>query len=43
MQKKVAPSNRLMAGITCFAWNKDRSQIAVCPNSLEIWIFKTNQ
>ena len=35
-------NNRILPGISCFAWNKDRSQIAICPNSLEIWIFKTN-
>lgn len=29
----------LAEGITCHAWNKDRSKLAVSPNSNEIWIF----
>lgn len=29
----------LAEGLTCHAWNKDRSKVAVCPNSNEIWIF----
>jgi actin related protein 2/3 complex subunit 1A/1B len=28
--------------MACFAWNKDQSKIAMCPNSSEIWVFKTN-
>jgi actin related protein 2/3 complex subunit 1A/1B len=28
--------------MACFAWNKDQSKIAICPNSSEIWVFKTN-
>jgi gamma-glutamyl-gamma-aminobutyrate hydrolase PuuD len=26
-------------GISCFAWNADRSMIAVCPNNNEIHIY----
>lgn len=29
----------LAEGISCHAWNKDRSKVALCPNSNEIWIF----
>lgn len=29
--------------LSCFAWNKDGSKLAVCPNSTEIWIYKTNK
>jgi hypothetical protein len=37
----LAPS-RVAQGMACFAWNKDQSKIAICPNSSEIWVFKTN-
>ncbi|KAG6609470.1 Actin-related protein 2/3 complex subunit [Phytophthora cinnamomi] len=30
---------RLADGISCHAWNKDRSKLAICPNSNEIWIY----
>ncbi|GAB5361583.1 hypothetical protein AAMO2058_000725300 [Amorphochlora amoebiformis] len=29
-------------GVTCMAWNKDCSMIALCPNSSEIHIYQTN-
>ena len=34
--------NRILPGISRFAWNKDCSRVALSPNSLEIWIFNTN-
>ena len=37
----LAPT-RIAQGMACFAWNKDQSKIAICPNSSEIWVFKTN-
>ena len=37
----LAPT-RIAQGMACFAWNKDQSKIAMCPNSSEIWVFKTN-
>ena len=33
---------RIAQGMACFAWNKDQSKIAICPNSSEIWVYKTN-
>jgi hypothetical protein len=36
-------SNRVTTSLSCFAWNKDGSKLAVCPSSSEIWIFKTNK
>ena len=45
MSKKAAAesiSNRILPGIQCFAWNHDRSLVAVCPFSREILIFATN-
>lgn len=30
---------QLAKGISCHAWNKDRSKLAICPNSNEIWIY----
>ncbi|ETP38146.1 hypothetical protein F442_14175 [Phytophthora nicotianae P10297] len=30
---------QLADGISCHAWNKDRSKLAICPNSNEIWIY----
>jgi hypothetical protein len=41
MQSSVP--NRILPGISCLAWNKDCSKIAICPTNMEIWIFKTNQ
>lgn len=29
----------LNEGITCHTWNKDRSKVAICPNTSEIWIY----
>ncbi|OQR91310.1 actin-related protein 2/3 complex subunit [Thraustotheca clavata] len=29
----------LAEGITCHAWNHDRSKVAICPNTNEIWIY----
>lgn len=29
----------LAEGISCHAWNKDRSKLAICPNNNEIWIY----
>jgi len=45
MNKKKAANataNRILPGIQCFAWNHDRSLVAVCPFSREILIFATN-
>ena len=39
----AAIANRILPGIQCFAWNPDRSLVAVCPFSREILIFATNQ
>ena len=39
----AALANRILPGIQCFAWNHDRSLVAVCPFSREILIFATNQ
>lgn len=39
---QAAQVNRILPGISCFAWNKDCSKIAICPTTREIWIFKTN-
>jgi len=36
----MAKEVRLTTSLTVHAWNKDRSQIAVCPNSKEIFIYK---
>ena len=33
----------MTTSLSCFAWNKDGSKLAVCPSSSEIWIFKTNK
>ncbi|CAI5729793.1 unnamed protein product [Peronospora destructor] len=30
---------QLAQAISCHAWNKDRSKLAICPNSNEIWIY----
>ncbi|OQR94352.1 actin-related protein 2/3 complex subunit [Achlya hypogyna] len=29
----------LAEAITCHAWNKDKSKVAICPNTNEIWIY----
>ena len=29
----------LAEGISCHAWNRDRSKVAICPNTNEIWIY----
>jgi len=42
MQSSQSQVNRILPGISSFAWNKDCSKIAICPTSTEIWIFKTN-
>lgn len=34
-------NNRVAQGLSCFAWNKDGSQFAVCPANNEIWIYNT--
>ena len=39
----AATANRILPGIQSFAWNHDRSLVAVCPFSREILIFATNQ
>lgn len=31
--------HHLAPGITCHAWNKDKSMLAICPNTNEIWIY----
>ena len=40
--KEAAIANRILPGIQSFAWNHDRSLVAVCPHSREILIFATN-
>ena len=42
MNKNKGPINRILPGISVFAWNGDCSQVAVCPQSKEILIFATN-
>ncbi len=39
----ASSSNRVSMALSCFAWNKDGSKLAVCPNSNEIWLYKTNK
>jgi hypothetical protein len=39
----ASTANRILPGIQSFAWNSDRSLVAVCPYSSEILIFETNQ
>ncbi|KDO16771.1 hypothetical protein SPRG_17722, partial [Saprolegnia parasitica CBS 223.65] len=29
----------LAEAITCHAWNQDKSKVAICPNTNEIWIY----
>ena len=41
--QQAALANRILPGIQSFAWNADRSLVAVCPFSREILIFETNQ
>lgn len=33
------PSHRLVPAFSAFAWNADRTCLAVCPNSQDVWIF----
>ena len=40
--KSTAKPDRILPGIASFDWNADRSRVAVCPQSREILIFKTN-
>ena len=42
-REEAAIQNRILPGIQSFAWNPDRSLVAVCPYSREILIFATNQ
>ena len=42
-KKEDLTLNRIMPGIQSFAWNADRSKVAVCPQSKEILIFETHQ
>ena len=42
-KKQAGPINRILPGISCFAWNADCTKVAVCPQSREILIFETNQ
>ena len=42
-KKEDLTTNRIMPGIQSFAWNADRSKVAVCPQSKEILVFETNQ
>ena len=35
----MASVQHLAEGITCHAWNKDKSMVAICPNTNEIWIY----
>ena len=32
-------AHQLASALSCHAWNADRSMLAVCPNSSEVWIF----
>lgn len=32
-------AHHLTSTIACHAWNKDRSMLALCPNTNEVWIF----
>jgi hypothetical protein len=43
MKKATAnlDANRIIPGITSFAWNADCSKVAVCPQSREVLIFET--
>ena len=34
--------DRILPGISAFAWSPDNSRCAVCPQGREILIFKTN-
>jgi len=44
MQKKQqGPVNRILPGISSFAWNSDCTRVAVCPQSKEILIFETGK
>ena len=43
MQGSKSNSNRVGMAVACFAWNKDNTQIAVCPCNNEIWVYKTNK
>ena len=37
----MATFHHLAAGITCHAWNKDKTLLALCPNTNEIWIYNS--
>ncbi|KAL7979264.1 hypothetical protein Chor_015288 [Crotalus horridus] len=42
VKKAMAYQSFLLEPITCHAWNKDRSQIAISPNNHEVHIYKKN-
>jgi actin related protein 2/3 complex subunit 1A/1B len=35
-------ASRVAPGLACFAFNKDMTKAAICPNNNEIWIYLTN-
>ena len=39
MQKHTGPMDRILPGISSFAWSPDRKKVAVCPQGREILIF----
>jgi actin related protein 2/3 complex subunit 1A/1B len=39
---KANEKSPLATNIVCHAWNHDQSQVAISPNSDEVWIFATN-
>jgi len=40
--QKERKMKRAISGITCFAFNKDFSMVALSPNNEEVHIYKTN-
>ena len=41
-KKEEKKSDCLSANLSCHTWNKERTQVAVTPNSEQIWIYSTN-
>lgn len=42
MASKIVSHVVAPGGITCHAWNKDRTMVAICPNSSSVHIYKTD-
>jgi len=40
--QRICTMKRQTLGITCMAWNKDCSMIALCPNTSDVHIYETN-